>query len=266
MPAPEPERAERPSALDDQLVVYYGTPVAPGLGVLGRIDRAELPDALGGHAARVDELNGARGAKGAIHLIYGMAQADPGPEGMHVGYLADAVVEEYIALAEEHDFEVILDTQVGRNNLVDEVRRMERFLEHPRVHIAFDPEYAVGPSGVPIATTGVVTGAQVNEIQQIVDGIVREHDLPKKMVVMHQFMDHTLVDGEAIREHENVDFMLNMDAWGDVPSKVNRYEHFMSQSWAFNRGYNVFLNLDDRVSDEQELLNLAPTPDAIFYQ
>lgn len=260
------ELEKRPSVLDSQVVVYYGTPTAPGLGILGRFEIEEAGRELQAHAKRIDELNGERGATGAVELIYGMATAELGPNGNHISYMKDDIVEEYIDLAERRDLQVILDLHIGQSDPLTEVRRIERFLEHPRVHVAIDAEYAVGPGGVPLSTLGKITGDEINDVQKYVDDLTREHNLPKKMVIMHQFMDETVIDGEKIDRYDNVDFVLNMDAWGDIASKHERYRHFASQPWAHNVSYNIFMHLDERVEEDSELVKLSPIADMFMYQ
>lgn len=264
--ASEPAPAVTGSVLDNQVVAYYGTPNAPALGILGQFEPEEAAQKLEDHVANIDRLNGPRGATGAMDLIYGMAIAEPGPEGNHVGYLDDDIVEQYIDIAEEHDLQLILDLHIAQSDPLTEVKRVERFLKNPRVHVAIDGEYAVGPGGIPLDSLGQVTADQMNDVQEYVDELVRENDLPKKMVIMHQFMDETLVDGEKIREYDNVDFVLNMDAWGDTASKHERYEHFASKPWAHRMSYNIFMQLDDRVEPDRELVRLAPKADMFMYQ
>lgn len=266
--AGEAAEAPRPiRAFDEaQMVVFYGTPRTSGLGVLGRWEAAEAARQVQARAETFDRLNGDRDVVPAMEIIYGMVTAEAGPRGDHVTYLSDDELQPYLDAAEELDQQVILDLQIGRNDPSSEIDRIAHLLENPRVHVAIDPEYAVGPQGVPLQTLGRITGDEVNEVQEAVRRIVEEHDLPPKMVVVHQFMDDTMVDGEAIERIDGVDLVLNMDAWGDVAAKKHMYEHFAAKPWAHNRSYNVFLRLDSAVSSEEELLQLAPTPDMFMYQ
>jgi hypothetical protein len=261
------EAPRPPSLLDDaQMVVYYGTPRTSGLGVLGRWSATEAARQVQARAEAFDRLNGDRDVVPAMELIYGMVTAEAGPRGDHVAYLSDDEVQPYLDAAEELDQQVILDLQIGRNDPSSEIGRIAHLLEDPRVHVAIDPEYAVGPQGVPLQTLGRITGEELNEVQEAVRRIVDEHDLPPKMVIVHQFMDETIVGGEAIRRVDGVDLVLNMDAWGDVAAKKRMYEHFAAKPWAHNRSYNVFLQLDSAISSEEELLGLEPVPDVFMYQ
>jgi hypothetical protein len=251
---------------DKQVIAYYGTPLAPGLGILGLYPPEEMAQRLVRETERYDRLNGDRGTVGAIHLIYSIALDSPGPHGMYVNYLPDSTVNRYVRLAERHDLQLILDFQIGRNDIPSEIRKVDRFLKHPRVHVAVDPEYAVGPHGIPILTPGVITGGEMNEMQEHVAGIVEEHDLPPKMIVIHQFMDKTVVNGSEAKRYDGVEIVLNMDAFGDEKPKIDKYRAYSNLPYAHRMGYNIFLKQDRPVATPEKVLALQPSPDFIIYQ
>jgi hypothetical protein len=262
-PPPHPE-----SWLDaNQLVVLYGSPLSSGLGVLGTFPPAEAAARTRQHADYYNHLNGdGRGAIGAMDLIYGIAQAEATGNGRYIRYMDDATVNEYIRLAEQNDVQLILDHQIGRGNIVEEVKKMERFLLNPRVHVAVDPEYAVGPNGVPIQTPGYISGHEINELQTYLAQLVEQHNLPPKILVIHQYIDTTVTDGEQVRLLPNVDLVLNMDAFGEDAAKQNKYRAYSGKPYAEHMGFNVFLRQDHKVLSEQEILALNPMPDVVFYQ
>lgn len=263
----EAPRHSRESLLEDNnLVVYYGSPRYSGLGVLGTTDAVTISAGLELARARFDAANGDRGAVGAMELIYGMALADPGKHGNYVGYLNDRTVRRYIEAAGENDQIVILDLQIGRGRILDEVRKIEKFLRDPRVHVAIDPEYAVGPAGVPIETPGRITGAEINAVQRYLGRIASRYGLPDKMLIVHQYMDETIVGGETVARVRGVDLVLNMDAFGAHQAKIEKYLRYAARPYAHHRSYNVFLKQDERVPDVEELLNIWPAPDVIMYQ
>lgn len=266
--APEPPAAsDQPPLLEaNQMIVFYGSPISDGLGILGKFNPEDAADRARRMALKYDRKNGDRGAIGAMDLIYGMAMDHPTDNGLYVSYLEDHVVERYLRAAEAQDIELILDLQIGRADILDEVRKIERFLLHPRVHIAIDPEYAVGPWGVPILTPGTITGDQINAVQDYVGALVRDNGLPQKMVVIHQFMDETVVGGDATRHLPEVELVLNMDAFGPSIDKHRKYTDYAELPYAERDSYNIFLKQDDRVLSEEEVLDLSPEPDAVFYQ
>jgi hypothetical protein len=267
-PAPEaPPAPEQPHLLQaNQLVVFYGSPLSAGLGILGKFEPEDAADRVRRMAFKYDQKNGDRGAIGALDLIYAMAMDNPTDNGLYLRYLPDDVVERYLRAAEAQGVHLMLDLQIGRGDVLEEVRKIERFLLHPNVHVAIDPEYAVGPNGAPILTPGLITGDQINAVQDYVAGLVRDHGLPQKMVVIHQFMDHTIVGGEVTTHVPEVELVLNMDAFGDSPAKRKKYRAYAELPYAERDSYNIFLKQDDRVLTEEEVLELSPEPDAVFYQ
>ena len=228
------------------------------LGVLGRFPPDQLVTWLLGEAGIYDSLNGDRGVVPALDLIYSQAQSDPTANGLYLRYLDDATVRSYIALAEQHNLQLILDLQIGRGDILGEVQKIEPYLENPRVHLAIDPEYAVGPDGTPIETPGVITGDQINAVQAYLEGIVQAHNLPPKLFVIHQFMDQTVVDGDATQRFPDVDLVLNMDAYGDAQGKADKYHLFATRPYAEHHSFNVFLQHDAPVATEADVMR----PDA----
>jgi hypothetical protein len=248
------------------MVVFYGTPLSSGMGILGKFDAAEAADRVARMAARYDRINGERGAVGALDLIYAMAMDNPTPNGLYLRYLEPETVERYIRIAEERDIQLILDLQIGRGDVVEEVRKIERYLRHPRVHVAIDPEYAVGPAGQPILTPGWITGDQINAVQGFLAGLVRDHRLPPKLVVIHQFQDETIIDGHAAQNVDEVELVVNMDAYGALHDKDKKYRRYAERPYSERDSYNIFLKQDERILSEEEVLQLSPQPDVVFYQ
>lgn len=267
-PPPAPEPTARPASLldDGQLVVFYGTPLSGNLGILGQFSADEAAQRVRDQAAYYDSLNGDRGARPALDLIYALVQSEPTENGLYLRYLSDETVEEYIRVAEQYDTQLILDLQIGRGTLLEEVRKVERFLVNPRVHVAVDPEYAVGSEGVPIYTPGTITGNDINAIQDYLRDLVVQHNLPPKLLVIHQYMEDTVLGGYDTRDVPEVNLVLNMDAYGDAQDKRDKYATFAVRPYAEYRSFNIFLNHDQPVMTEQETLQLSPEPDVIFYQ
>ncbi len=268
--APQSASADQtpPSVLsNNELVVFYGSPRSTQMGVLGTMPPDQMSQALDSETRLVDQLNGdSRGAVGAMDIITGMVSSDPGPDGIYVRYLDDATIRAYIAQAAQANQQVILDMQLGRGNVLDEVKKLEPYLLDPRVHVAIDPEYAVGPNGVPIQDAGHISGDDINQAQDYLDGLVKEHHLPPKILVVHQYLPDTIVDGDAVKTLPGVDVIFNFDGIGAVPDKVAHYQSFAQEPYAHKHGYTVFLRHDPVLSSEQDLLAMSPQPDLLMYQ
>ncbi len=266
--APNDVSASPPQLLtDSQMVVYYGEPNSPSMGLLGTFaDASSAARGLQAETALIDSLNGDRSAQGAMDIVYGMVTSDPGPDGIYVRYLDDATTRQYIDAATKANEQVILDLQIGRGRVRDEVAKLAPYLTNPRVHVAIDPEYAVGPNGIPIQDPGHITGDDINQAQSYLNDFVAQHNLPSKMLVVHQYMDDTLIDAQAAKTFPNVTLVVNVDGIGAQPDKLRIYQHFAGEPWAHRRSYTVFLQHDTGLPSEQQLLAMQPTPDMIMFQ
>ncbi len=259
--------APEPLLKRNQMIVFYGSPISAGLGILGTFAPEDAAARVKAEADIYDSINGAgRGAFGAMDLIYSQVQSEPTENGLYLRYLSDETVQTYLSLAEKYDLQLILDLQIGRGDVVDEVRKTKRFLKNPRVHIAIDPEYAVGPQGIPLETPGQINADDLNRLQDYLTGLIAREQLPPKMVIIHQYLEETVVDGAATKTVPNVDLVLNMDAFGAAQEKNTKYQLFAARPYATRSAFNIFFKLDEHVLSEEEAVHLNPSPDAIFYQ
>jgi hypothetical protein len=237
--AGQPEQTAVPEGLleSNTLLTAYGRGfgVAPILGCLGTYrDFDEAAAGMRERAQAIAEVNGGKGVVQAVHLIYAMAiPCKPGSDCLN--YLQPEVVRKYIGAAAARGWAVILDSQLGRSNPVEQVRRMiERgFLQYDNVHVALDPEFHTyaghDDPGIPI---GTVEASQINEVQRLLDGYVDEQNLrTKKILIVHQFGDATVPDGvphmignkKSLQEFPNVELVIDMDGLGSPAVKVHKY-------------------------------------------
>jgi hypothetical protein len=238
------------------LAIYgRGFGVAPILGRLGTYrDAAEMDADLCERSRAIAAVNDGKGVVKAIHLIYAMAiPCKPGSDCLE--YLGRDLVERYVEPAAERGWAVILDSQLGRSNPVEQVRRMiERgYLKYDNVHVAIDPEFHVCAGhempGIPI---GTVEASQINEAQELLDRYVEEQHLQtKKILIVHQFGDAKVHDGvpymirdkSSLQVFPNVDLVINMDGLGAPAVKVHKYNLITdSASYPFLRfrGIKIF--------------------------
>ena len=218
------------------LAVYgRGFGVSPILGRLGTYRSTEdMASDLQDRARAIAAVNGGKGVAIAIHLIYAMAIPCL-PTGDCLDYLAPSVVERYVDAAAARGWSVILDSQLGRSDPLEQVRRMiaRGFLRHDNVHVAIDPEFHSCPGhdnpGIPI---GTVEASEINQVQQLLDRYVADQALrTRKILIVHQFGDPAVHDGvpymiqdkKLIRDFPNVDLVIDMDGLGNPAVKVHKY-------------------------------------------
>ena len=234
-----------------------GFDVAPILGRLGTFkDFSSLESNTHPQVQEVTSVNGGRPVATGIELIYGMAVPCKG-KGNCLDYLDETtnVVERYIRPAAERSWEVILDTQLGRSDPVAQVRRMmdRGYLDYDNVHVAIDPEFHVYPGReLPGTPVGTVEATEINEVQAMLDDLVRqEHLRTKKILIVHQFGDVAFRDGvpnmirdkTALKTFPNVELVIDADGLGTPLVKVAKYNRITSdQTYSFIqfRGIKIF--------------------------
>ena len=258
----------RESYLEDaQVVSFYGHPNAPALGALGLDDPAEVADEIDRWAARYDRLNGERDVISAFHVITGVSQSHPTPDGTWLGRLSAPRIAEYVEVARERGMLVFLDIQIGWSDSLTEVELLEPFLREPFVHVALDPEFATLHTGIrPGLVIGTITGDEVNDVQRYLAGIVQAEGLPPKILMVHQFTPRMLRDRDAVEDFEAVDLSIDMDGFGLARIKVAGYDAFAVTEPSERPAFKLFFDYDTPVMTPEQVQGLDPPPDLIIYQ
>ena len=252
---------------DAQVVSFYGHPTAPALGALGLGDPAEVAEEIDRWAARYDRLNGERDVLSAFHVITGVSQSYPTPDGTWLGRLSAERIAEYVEVARERGMLVFLDTQIGWSDALTEVRLLEPFLREPFVHVALDPEFATLHTGIrPGLVIGSMTGDEVNDVQRYLAALVQAEGLPPKILMVHQFTPRMLRDREAVEDFEAVDLSIDMDGFGLARIKVAGYDAFAVPEPSERPAFKLFFDYDTPVMTPEQVQGLDPPPDLIIYQ
>ena len=250
-----------------QVVSFYGHPDVRAMGVLGHGTPAEVAARVSAWAERYDALNGPRTTVGAYHLIVAVAQTWPTPEGDWLHHLEHERIAVYVAAAREHGLLLFLDTQIGWNDPLSEVRLLEPFLREPFVHVALDPEFATARVGVaPGLAIGSVTAQEVNAVQAYLAAIVRDEGLPPKILMVHQFTDWMLAGREQVEDHLEVELSIDMDGVGLAPIKVGGYERWALTAPSERPAFKLFFLQDTPVMIPEEVQALDDPPDIVIYQ
>ena len=254
-----PERA--------QIVSFYGYPGVPVMGMLGHDTPDAVAELVAVWAGHYDRLNGPRGAVPAFHLITGVAQASPTPDGTWLRRLSHERIGEYVEAAREHGMLLFLDTQIGWSDPLVEVRLLEPFLREPFVHVALDPEFATRPLGFrPGLGLGYLTGTQVNEVQHYLAALVQEEGLPPKILMVHQFAGRMLRERETIEDYGAVELSVDMDGFGHARAKLYGYERYALSRPSERPALKLFFKYDTPVMTPEQVQGLEQPPDLIIYQ
>src|SRR3954469_460799 len=146
-PPPELPRGGRRILPDYRVVAYYGAPQDDELGALGigspGPGAKKLKQQSRGYARK------SRPVMPAMELIAVVAAGAPGEGGRYNLRQPDSVIRRYLKAARKAKALLILDIQPGRSDFFTEAKRLRKYLKHPDVGLALDPEWRMGPGEVP---------------------------------------------------------------------------------------------------------------------
>jgi hypothetical protein len=230
------------------LLTVYGRAfkVAPILGRLGQYTGFDfMAKDVQQWVEPIQKQNGSKGVVVGVHLIYGLAipcESKSRDCLLYLEALDKQIVEHYIEPAAQRGWIVILDTQLGNSNPVDQVTRMieKGYLKYDNVHVAIDPEFHVRNGtkrpGIPI---GIVEASEINQVQKMLDDyVVKEKLAHKKILIVHQFGDANVHDGvpfmirnkKDLKAFENVELVINADGFGKQPVKIVKYNKMTDET------------------------------------
>ena len=265
----EPKRAELPRGgrrilPDNRVVAYYGAPQDDELGILGigsprtaarRLERQAKPYARPG-----------RRVLPAFELIAVIVTSEAGDGGDHSIRQEPSTIRRYLRAARAHKMLLLLDIQPGYAPFLQEARALERWLREPDVGLALDPEWSMKPPLLPAQEIGSTDAATINEVSRYLSGLVRRHDLPQKLLVVHRFTGDMIEDESRLERHPGVALVVNVDGFGDQPNKISKYNEFTRGKRDRHHGFKLFYKEDVNLMKPREVLRLRPQPDLVVYE
>ena len=261
---PELPRGGRRIFPDWRVVAYYGAPQAEELGALG-IGR---PAAAGRRLERQARpyRRGGRPVLPAFELIATIVQSAPGEDGDHAQRQEPAVIGRYLRAARRLRALLILDVQPGQAPFLEEVRALEPFLREPDVSLALDPEWSMDPGELPGQSIGSTDSATVNAVSRYLSRIVREGNLPQKLLVIHRFTRDMIDDESRLARDPGVALTVNVDGFGDRPNKISKYREFTRGERDRHHGFKLFYREDLNLMRPRDVLRLRPRPELVVYE
>jgi hypothetical protein len=265
-PAPKPPalpRGGRTIFPRFRVVAFYGAPQSRELGALG----IGTPDQAARRLARQARpyAKKTRPILPALELLADVANRDAGNDGLYRTRQPPSIIRRYLAAARRAKALLVLDIQPGHADFLTEARHLDRWLREPDVGIALDPEWHT-PGAVPGTVIGSVQASKVNQVARYVAGIVRKHDLPEKLFVVHQFTPNMIAGKASVIQPPGLAVTMNVDGFGDRPNKVSKYHEFTHDGTRFHRGYKLFYEEDTGLMKPRSVLALQPPPDLVVYE
>ena len=250
------------------LVALYGHPGTAALGVLGEQNLAASIERARAHAAPFEALV-EDPVIPAFEIIATVASSEPGEDG---NYSAEADVERlrpWVEAAGEAGLYVLLDLQPGRTDFLTQAERYRPLLELPHVGLALDPEWRLGPDQVHLTQIGSVAIEEVNGVVAWLADLTREHVLPQKLLVLHQFQLAAIADRERLdTSRDELAVMIHADGLGSQSDKQATWRALHANpppglSWGWKNFYDEDLPM---LTPEQTVAEVSPLPSLISYQ
>jgi hypothetical protein len=247
----------------DMIVAFYGRPGSKALGILGHYPLEKVFDEVKVYAAKYEKaLDGTRHVTPGLEIIYEMATVSPGAKGDHVLTLPEKKVLAYIEAAKKNHAVVILDVQLGKKSPAESIKPLLKYLHYDNVHLAIDPEFYVGNLSVrPGKKIGSISGEQINEAQKLMSDYLKTQNIPEdKILVVHSFTEHMVTNKKAVKYHDKIHVILNLDGHGSPSLKVKIYNGLYTENRAakISGGFKLFFKQDHPMMTPKQVLGLEP--------
>ena len=201
-----------------------------------------------------------------------MASGTPGKDGKYINRMGNKQIDSVLKIAKmQPNTIVFLDLQVALSTIKAELPHIEKYLELPYVHLGIDPEFSMKDGSLPGRKIGTYDAADVNYVTQYLADIVKKHNLPPKVFVLHRFTKKMVTNSANIKLRPEVQVVMHMDGWGEPDLKIGTYRHFIQGEPVQFTGFKLFYKNDlkkepKRLMTPEELLKLKPKPIYIQYQ
>jgi hypothetical protein len=250
-----------------RLVALYGHPGTPGLGVLGRQDRSASIARARQMAAAYRPLSRIPVVP-AFEIIATVAEASPGPDGTYSYETPVSELLPWVRQATADGLYVVLDLQPGRASLLAQAEHYESLLALPDVGLALDAEWKLQPRQKPLRQIGHVDISEVNRVVSWLAALTARHDLPQKLLVLHQFQ-LAMLTGERYLDtsHGDLAIVIHMDGQGTPRVKQGTWNAVTAAApRGVFFGWKNFLVKDHPMLTPRQTMAETPAPVMISYQ
>jgi hypothetical protein len=258
---------------NNRIVAYYGNQNSKKMGVLGEYPERQMLSMLDETVSIWRTADPSTPVIPAVHLVAVVAQGSPGSDNGWRRRENPQIIEQAYTWARSRQGVLFVDIQAGWSTLQQELPPLLKYLERPDVHLGLDPEFYMHykrKGERPSAKVGQMMASDVNYVIQALDTLVREKNLPPKVLVVHRFRADMVPDAENIKPTPRVQVVMHMDGWGPAWLKFDSYKDYIVQHPVAFTGFKFFYRNDTKTGDAlltpPEVLRLLPRPLYVQYQ
>jgi hypothetical protein len=251
-----------------RLVGYAGV---TGASTLGRLGTGPLDQRVAEIERRAKPYAAGREILPVVEVIATVVQGSPGRDGKYRVRLADAQIAKYHKAARKHRAVMLLNLQPGRSEFIAEAKAFQKWLKEPDVGVALDPEWAMDRGQRPGAAYGHSTGAELDEVARYLSGLVKQYNLPEKVMVYHQVARSVVRKESGLKDHDGVAAIKSVDGLGHPGPKKGTYRVVNKTTPKFvHAGFKLFFTEDrrhgGRLMTPKEVLGLKPRPEYVMFE
>jgi hypothetical protein len=253
-----------------RIVAFYGNPLSKKMGILGELPPDQMLARFDKEIAAWQKADPSHPVQPALHLIAVVAQGFPGRDGKYRLRMTDSLINTVYSWAQKKNAILFLDVQVGLSTVQEELPRLVPFLQRPNVMLGIDPEFSMKSGDKPGTKIGTMSSSDVNYAINLLSGLVKQYNLPPKILIVHRFTRKMLTDAKGIKLDPRVQVVINMDGWGQPWLKYDSYRAYVEAEPVQFTGFKLFYHNDTKKGDPlltpPEVLMLNPKPLYIQYQ
>ena len=257
---------------EHRIVAFYGILYSKKMGALGEYPPKEMWAKLKAEVKAWEAADPTTPVIPALHYIAVVAQGDAGKDGKYRFRMPEKQIDSVFTISRMHPGTLVfLDIQVALSKIQDELPLLEKYLRLPNVHLGIDPEFSMKDGSKPGKRIGTYDAKDINYCSEYLAKLVKEHNLPPKVFVIHRFTQGMITNYKNIRLHPEVQIVIDMDGWGEPELKKGTHRNYILKEPIQFTGFKLFYKNDlkkspNRLMTPQELLKLRPQPSYIQYQ
>ena len=250
-----------------RMVALYGHPGDARLGCLGEqsVDAAvkRAKQVAAQYSALVDEP-----VVPAFEIIATVASSSAGPDGDYSSESSISHLRPWVDAAREAGIYVVLDLQPGRTDFLTQAKRYRELLLEPHVGLALDPEWRLKPGQRHLVQIGSVTAQEINMTAAWLAELTREHRLPQKVLMVHQFRLDMITDRLRVKtDYDELQVVIHADGFGTPGQKMDTWRALHrnppADVWW---GWKNFYDEDQPTFTPRQTIAVEPSPVFISYQ